>query len=147
MLLVPMGAASISFVATNNATLQLRADPAMRGRVMSLNAIAFLGSTPIGAPLLGLHQRHHQPARCALVIGGVATLLASIPLFVLAPASAATAPRASSWASRVLRRRTSCADRSRTPGTKTGCAEPAEPSFRPGERASGRPGTSPRRTR
>ena len=49
-LLVPMGAASISFVATNNATLQLRADPSMRGRVMSLNAIAFLGSTPIGAP-------------------------------------------------------------------------------------------------
>ena len=47
------GRRSISFVATNNATLQLRTDPAMRGRVMSLNAIAFLGSTPIGAPLMG----------------------------------------------------------------------------------------------
>jgi predicted MFS family arabinose efflux permease len=81
-LLIPMGAASISFVATNNATLQLRADPAMRGRVMSLNAIAFLGSTPIGAPLLGYISDSTNP-RLALAIGGVATLLASIPLFVL----------------------------------------------------------------
>ena len=82
VLLVPMGAASISFVATNNATLQLRADPAMRGRVMSLNAIAFLGSTPIGAPLLGYLSDVTSP-RLALVVGGVATLAASIPLFVL----------------------------------------------------------------
>jgi predicted MFS family arabinose efflux permease len=82
-LLVPMGAASISFVATNNATLQLRAEPSMRGRVMSLNAIAFLGSTPIGAPLLGYLSDVTNP-RVALALGGVATLLASLPLFVLA---------------------------------------------------------------
>ncbi len=83
VLLVVMGAASISFVATNNASLQLRADPAMRGRVMSLNAIAFLGSTPIGAPLLGWISDASNP-RVALALGGVATLLASIPLFALA---------------------------------------------------------------
>jgi predicted MFS family arabinose efflux permease len=77
-----MGAASIAFVATNNATLQLRADPSMRGRVMSLNAIAFLGSTPIGAPLLGYISDTTSP-RVALAIGGVATLLASVPLFAL----------------------------------------------------------------
>ncbi len=78
-----MGAASIAFVATNNATLQLRADPAMRGRVMALNAIAFLGSTPIGAPLLGYVSDVTSP-RVALALGGVATLLACIPLFALA---------------------------------------------------------------
>jgi MFS family permease len=83
ILLVPMGAASISFIATNNATLQLRADPSMRGRVMSLNAIAFLGSTPIGAPLLGYISDVSNP-RVSLVVGGVATLVASIPLFFLA---------------------------------------------------------------
>jgi len=83
ILLVPMGAASISFIATNNATLQLRADPAMRGRVMSLNAVAFLGSTPIGATLLGYISDVTDP-RVALVVGGVATLLASVPLFFLA---------------------------------------------------------------
>jgi MFS family permease len=69
ILLVPMGAASISFIATNNATLQLRADPAMRGRVMSLNAIAFLGSTPIGAPLLGYISDISSP-RVSLIVGG-----------------------------------------------------------------------------
>ena len=62
ILLVPMGAASISFIATNNATLQLRADPAMRGRVMSLNAIAFLGQHPDRRALARVHQRRHQPA-------------------------------------------------------------------------------------
>jgi MFS family permease len=82
VLLVPMGAASIAFVATNNATLQLRADPSMRGRVMSLNAIAFLGSTPIGAPLLGYISDSTSP-RVALALGGAATLVATIPLFVL----------------------------------------------------------------
>jgi predicted MFS family arabinose efflux permease len=83
ILLIPMGAASISFIATNNATLQLRSDPSMRGRVMSLNAIAFLGSTPIGAPLLGYISDVGSP-RASLMVGGVATLLASIPLFFLA---------------------------------------------------------------
>jgi MFS family permease len=81
--LVLMGGAAIAFVATNNATLQLRAEPAMRGRVMSLNAIAFLGSTPIGAPLLGYISDVSSP-RIALVVGGAATLLAAIPLFMLA---------------------------------------------------------------
>jgi MFS family permease len=82
VLLVPLGAGSIAFVATNNATLQLRADPAMRGRVMSLNAIAFLGSTPIGAPLLGYISDVTNP-RVSLIVGGVATLVASVPLFYL----------------------------------------------------------------
>ncbi len=49
---------------------------------MSLNAIAFLGSTPIGAPLLGYISDTTNP-RVALALGGVATLLATIPLFVL----------------------------------------------------------------
>ena len=80
--LVVMGAGAISFVATNNATLQLRSDPALRGRVMSLNAIAFLGSTPIGAPLLGAVSDAWSP-RVAFVLGGVATLLATVPLFAL----------------------------------------------------------------
>jgi MFS family permease len=91
VLLVPMGAASISFIATNNATLQLRAEPTMRGRVMSLNAIAFLGSTPIGAPLLGYLSDVTNP-RLALSLGGAATLLATIPLFALAARQRARRP-------------------------------------------------------
>jgi MFS family permease len=83
LFLVPMGAASIAFISTNNSTLQLRADPTMRGRVMSLNAIAFLGSTPIGAPLVGYISDISNP-RISLAMGGIATLLASVPLFYLA---------------------------------------------------------------
>jgi MFS family permease len=48
-----VGWASISFMATGNATLQLTAAPSMRGRVMSLWFVAFQGSTPIGGPLVG----------------------------------------------------------------------------------------------
>jgi MFS family permease len=47
------GAASISFMATGNSTLQLNAEPSMRGRVMSLWFVAFQGSTPIGGPIVG----------------------------------------------------------------------------------------------
>ena len=79
--LVLMGVCSISFIATANATLQLQADPAMRGRVMALYATAFLGSTPIGAPLVGWISDVTNP-RVAVAVGGVATLAACIPLAV-----------------------------------------------------------------
>ena len=76
--LVFMGVCSISFIATANATIQLQADPAMRGRVMALYAIAFLGSTPIGAPLVGWIADVTNP-RVAVMVGGVATLAACRP--------------------------------------------------------------------
>jgi len=51
--LMPTGFFSIAFMSSSNATLQLNSSQHMRGRVMSLYAIAFLGTTPIGAPLIG----------------------------------------------------------------------------------------------
>jgi MFS family permease len=79
MLIVVMGAASIGFIATANATLQLTATPAMRGRVMALYAMAFLGTTPIGAPLVGAIAEWTSP-RVALLTGAVATVLAALLL-------------------------------------------------------------------
>jgi MFS family permease len=76
VLIVFMGAASIGFIATANATLQLQAEPAMRGRVMSLYAMAFLGSTPIGAPLVGAIAEWSNP-RISMAVGGAATVLAA----------------------------------------------------------------------
>jgi MFS family permease len=76
VLLVLMGGASISFIALSNSTLQLRSDPAMRGRVMALYAVAFLGSTPIGAPIVGAVAQAWG-ARAALALGGAATLVAA----------------------------------------------------------------------
>jgi len=71
-----VGAASISFLALGNATLQLRSTPEMRGRVMGLWAVAFLGSTPIGGPIVGWVGEHIGP-RYGLGLGGVATLAAA----------------------------------------------------------------------
>jgi MFS family permease len=75
LLIVPMGAASLAFIATANATLQLATDPAMRGRVMALYAMAFLGTTPIGAPLVGAIAEWTNP-RVALVAGAAAIFIA-----------------------------------------------------------------------
>jgi MFS family permease len=49
-----VGWGSISFMSMGNSTLQLTAEPGMRGRVMSLWFVAFQGSTPIGGPTVGL---------------------------------------------------------------------------------------------
>ena len=51
--LVFVGYGSITFNSYAKTTLQLAADPAMRGRVMALWGLAWLGSTPIGGPLVG----------------------------------------------------------------------------------------------
>jgi MFS family permease len=68
------GAGSISFMSTGNATLQLTAAPEMRGRVMSLWFVAFQGSTPIGAPIVGATMAA-AGARTGLGLGAVAVLL------------------------------------------------------------------------
>lgn len=72
-LLVPMGATSIMFIATANSLLQLHSTDAMRGRVMSLWATVFLGSTPVGALLIGWIAGQYG-ARAALGVGGVTTI-------------------------------------------------------------------------
>ncbi len=77
MLLVPLGAASVTFIATANSLLQLHSTAAMRGRVMALWAIVFLGSTPVGAPLTGF-LAGHLGARTTLALAGVATVLTGI---------------------------------------------------------------------
>ncbi len=74
--LAVVGATSVTFLAVGNTTLQLTAEPRFRGRVMALWAVAFLGSTPVGAPLIGAVSEH-LGARGGLVIGGVACLVAA----------------------------------------------------------------------
>ena len=71
-----VGAASITFLATGNTTLQLTSEPRFRGRVMALWTMAFLGSTPIGAPIVGAISEYGSP-RAGLVLGGLACLAAA----------------------------------------------------------------------
>jgi MFS family permease len=75
-MLALLGAASVTFAATINSTLQLAVSPEMRGRVMALYSVVFLGSTPIGAPLTGWLAQSYDP-RVALVLAGASGLLAA----------------------------------------------------------------------
>jgi MFS family permease len=58
---VLVGVMSILFIALGNTTLQLASQPEMRGRVMSLWAIAFVGTTPIGGPIIGYISDRTNP--------------------------------------------------------------------------------------
>ena len=60
---------------TGNTGLQLAARPDMRGRVMAIYAIIFLGGTPIGAPITGAIAEHLGP-REAVAFGAIAAVLA-----------------------------------------------------------------------
>ena len=74
--LLAVGFCSIGFTSLGNATLQLTSSAEMRGRVMALWTVAFLGSTPIGGPVIGAIGEHVGP-RWALALGGVAAVLAA----------------------------------------------------------------------
>jgi MFS family permease len=76
LVLVLVGAASINVLATGNTALQLRAAPEMRGRVMALWAVAFLGTTPVGGPVIGFIGEHAGP-RVGLAVGGTAAVAAA----------------------------------------------------------------------
>jgi MFS family permease len=74
--LAGLGAAAVTFAATINSTLQLAVAPEMRGRVMALYSVVFLGSTPIGGPLVGWLSQAYDP-RVALLLAGVTGVLAA----------------------------------------------------------------------
>src|SRR5690606_5981316 len=68
-----LGFASIGLVSGANAVVQLRAAPAMRGRVLALLSVVFLGSTPIGGPIVGWVAEATNP-RAAVALGGAGAL-------------------------------------------------------------------------
>ena len=72
-----VGAASVGVISLSNATLQLNADPQLRGRVMAIFSMALMGSTPIGGPLMGWIGETFS-ARISLLIGGIAAVLAAV---------------------------------------------------------------------
>jgi MFS family permease len=71
-----VGACSVTFIAIGNSTLQLTTRADMRGRVMGLWAVAFLGTTPLGGPIVGVVAEQFG-GRAGLVLGGTACLVAA----------------------------------------------------------------------
>src|SRR4051794_24795928 len=71
-----VGFTSIGFLTASTAIVPVRAAPDMRGRVLALQAMVFLGSTPIGGPILGAIC-DAWGARAGLAVGGVACFAAA----------------------------------------------------------------------
>ncbi len=74
---VLVGVASVIFLTTGNATIQLASDPSCRGRVTALWSMALVGSTPIGSPVIGALSDVASP-RYALGLGAAACLAAAV---------------------------------------------------------------------
>jgi predicted MFS family arabinose efflux permease len=71
---IPVGMGGAAVIAGQNAILQQESPPDMRGRLLALSAVAFLGSTPIGAPITGWIA-DHVSAEWSLAYGSVITLV------------------------------------------------------------------------
>jgi MFS family permease len=74
---VPVGLTSVLLISGSNALIQLVADPSMRGRSLALTTVVFLGSTPIGGPIVGA-AAEHLGARAGIGIGAAATAIAAV---------------------------------------------------------------------
>jgi len=77
VVLVPTGIAALTFTTTANALVQLGCAPEVRGRVMALYVLVFLGGTPIGSPLIGVLASAFGP-RSSLTVGGSICALTAV---------------------------------------------------------------------
>jgi MFS family permease len=73
---IPVGLTSVLLIAGSNTLVQLESDPTMRGRAVALLSVIFLGSTPIGGPIVGAFAEHID-ARAGVGVGAIATALAA----------------------------------------------------------------------
>jgi MFS family permease len=71
---IPVGLASLTMMTAANSTIQTSTDPLVRGRVMALYMMVFLGATPVGSPIVGWIGEAMGP-RWAILVGSVATFL------------------------------------------------------------------------
>jgi MFS family permease len=81
ILLVPTGFFMIFFAQAANQRVQMGTSSAFRGRVMALYLMVFMGTTPIGAPLVGWCDEVLGP-RSAVWLGGLGTLVAAAVVLV-----------------------------------------------------------------
>lgn len=82
LLLIPTGFAMIFFAQAANQRVQMGTEAAIRGRVMALYVLVFMGTTPVGAPVVGWVGEAFGP-RTAIWTGGLLTLIAAIVVFAL----------------------------------------------------------------
>lgn len=89
---IPLGAGGAAFIAALNAISQQESPPDMRGRLLALGAVAFLGTTPIGAPITGW-VADNISAEWSLAYGSVIALVcAAVGVFVRQRSVSANVP-------------------------------------------------------
>jgi MFS family permease len=77
IMLVPTGLTLLTLTTAANSTTQLGTTPEMRGRVMGLYMLVFLGGTPLGSPLAGWVAQEFGP-RMTLISGGIISVIATV---------------------------------------------------------------------
>jgi MFS family permease len=77
LLLLPTGLSVVLYTTAANSATQLGTDPRMRGRVMGVYMLVFLGGAPIGSPLIGWIAEQFGP-RMSLISGGLVSAIAAI---------------------------------------------------------------------
>jgi MFS family permease len=77
IMLVPTGLTLLTLTTAANSTMQLGTTAVMRGRVMGLYMLVFLGGTPLGAPLAGWVAEVFGP-RVSIISGGLIALAATV---------------------------------------------------------------------
>lgn len=77
IMLVPTGLALLTLTTAANSTMQLGTTAVMRGRVMGLYMLVFLGGTPLGSPLAGWIAEVYGP-RMSIISGGLISVIATV---------------------------------------------------------------------
>ncbi|MFH0519304.1 MFS transporter [Streptomyces sp. M41] len=82
LLMAPIGMFGMTVNVTANSSIQMSTDPAMRGRVMALYMMVFMGGAPLGAPIAGWITDEYG-VRAGLAVGGAITAAAAVTIALL----------------------------------------------------------------
>ncbi|SDH00788.1 Predicted arabinose efflux permease, MFS family [Lentzea fradiae] len=81
LMMIPVGVAMMTFTTTANATVQLAVEPEMRGRVMGIYMLVFLGGNPVGGPVMGWLGEIN--GRAPIVVGGALSVVVTLTAWVV----------------------------------------------------------------
>jgi len=90
--LLPIGACTLLLLTTTNSTVQTAAPDAIRGRVMGIYLLVFIGAAALGGPLLGLVDQHLGPRTGMLLAGAVPAIATALIAAKLAIGSTRHSP-------------------------------------------------------
>jgi MFS family permease len=100
LLLLPIGACTLLLLTVTNSTVQVAAHDAIRGRVMGIYLLVFIGAAAVGGPLLGLIDQHLGPRAGMFLAGAVPALATALIAAKLASSRPSQRPWLRRWPGR-----------------------------------------------